>query len=187
MAEPSPCPLALPCRAERKGTTVYFVPKMVPLTKRNVDTRPVASLPASITGVLPHPLGKTATRPAVRAWKWFDECDVDNPRLDALYQEARAISGRERNLAQHVTFTHVTWQSAQITTPCGRQPPRQHLSLDCLLVKEPRRDSSTRLQGTWSSHRRRSIEVWLWGRQVAPKSYKDEFLDALWEIFVPFG
>jgi len=31
------------------------------------------------------------------------------------------------------------------------------------------------------------IDVWLWGRHVAPKAYKDEFLDVLWEIFIPLG
>jgi len=76
-------------QGRKKGDDVLRHPEIVPLMKRNVDTRPVASLPASITGVLPHPLGKTAAKPAVRAQQWFDECDVDNLWLDTLYQEAR--------------------------------------------------------------------------------------------------
>ena len=85
--------------------------------KRNVDTQPVASLPASITEVLPRPLGKTAARPAIRAQQWFNKCDINDLRLDALYQEARAISGQERNLAKCVAFTRITGNLCKIAKP----------------------------------------------------------------------
>jgi len=77
---------------QKKRDDSLHHPKMVPLMKSNVDTKPVASLPASVTGVLPHPLGKMAARPAIQARQWFDECNISDPQLDALYQEARAIS-----------------------------------------------------------------------------------------------
>ena len=44
-----------------------------------------ASLPASVTGVLPRPLGKAPARPAIRTHQWYDECEINNPRLEALY------------------------------------------------------------------------------------------------------
>ena len=52
-------------QGRKKGDNSLRRPEIVPLTKRNVDTQPVASLPTSITGVLPCPLGKMAARPAV--------------------------------------------------------------------------------------------------------------------------
>jgi len=104
-------------QGRKKGDNVLRCPEIVPLPKRNIDTRPVASRPTSITGVLPRPLGKTAAKPAIQAQQWFDECDVDDLWLDALYQEARAISRRERNLAQRVAFTHVTGNLHKIAKP----------------------------------------------------------------------
>ena len=52
-------------QGQKKGDDGLHHPEMVPLTKRNIDTWPAASLPASITGVLLYPLGKTAARPVI--------------------------------------------------------------------------------------------------------------------------
>jgi len=177
-------------QGRKKGDDGLHRPEIVPLMKRNTETQPVASLPASITGVLPRPLGKTATRPVVQAWKWFDECDVNDLWLDALYQEARAISGQERNLAQHVAFTRVTGNLHKIAKP------------DVFPVEDNLPDDIRHWIAYWSRNPFgiprpireehgflivEDIDVWLWGRHVAPKAYKDKFLDILWEIFVPLG
>ena len=44
-----------------------------------------ALLPASVTGVLPHPLGKAPAQPATCTHQWYDECDINDPHLEALY------------------------------------------------------------------------------------------------------
>ena len=56
-----------------------------------VKPRLQASLPASVTGVLPRPLGKAPTRLAICTHQWYDECDINDPHLEALYRESKSL------------------------------------------------------------------------------------------------
>jgi len=102
----------------------------------------------------------------------------------------RAISGQERNLTQRVAFTRVTGNLRKIAKP------------DVFPVEDNLPDDIRHWIAYWSRNPKgiprpiqeehgllivEDIDVWLWGRHVAPKAYKDEFLDVLWEIFVPLG
>ena len=64
--------------------------------------KPVASPPIAITGVLPHPLGKTAVAKA-----WFDKCDVNDPALILLSDQVATIPWAQRSLAQNTAYRHV--------------------------------------------------------------------------------
>ena len=55
---------------EKQGAT------MRPAAKQGAKQKPVASLPMSITGQLPRPLGKVAAIHAIRPLKWYDECET---------------------------------------------------------------------------------------------------------------
>ena len=52
-----------------------------PAVKQGVKQRLVASLPMSITGQLPCPLGKVAAIHAIRPLQWYDECETTDPRF----------------------------------------------------------------------------------------------------------
>ena len=66
--------------------TNYICPNIIyVLLLKIVKPRLQASLPASVTGVLPRPLGKAPARPATRTHQWYDECDISDPHFQALY------------------------------------------------------------------------------------------------------
>ena len=52
-----------------------------PAAKQGMKPRPVASLPMSITGRLPHPLGKTSAIHAIHPLQWHDECKTMDPQF----------------------------------------------------------------------------------------------------------
>ena len=62
----------------------------------------VASSPLAITGMLPHPLGKTAMAKA-----WFDECDVNDPTLILLSDQVATIPWAQCSLAQNTAYRRV--------------------------------------------------------------------------------
>ena len=59
-----------------------------PTAKQGMKQNPVASLLRSITGQLPHPLGKVAAIHALHPSQWYDECEIMDPR----FMEAAAIA-----------------------------------------------------------------------------------------------
>ena len=71
--------------------------------------KPVVSPPIAVTGVLPHPLGKTAAAKA-----WFDECDVNDPTLILLSDQVATILWAQCLLAQNMAFRHVEWHQKQV-------------------------------------------------------------------------
>ena len=60
---------------EKQGTTTC------PAVKQGAKQKPVASLPMSITGQLPHPLGKVAAIHAIHPLQWYDECKTMDPQF----------------------------------------------------------------------------------------------------------
>ena len=72
-----------------------------------------ASLPASVTRVLPHTLGKAPARLANRTHQWYVECDIEDPCLEALFKEAKQLNGWNHNTTQCIMFqcvtTHKCW------------------------------------------------------------------------------
>ena len=97
-----PLPPAQPIQADE-----LHVPKYILLPKI-IKPRLQASLPASVTGVLPRPLGKAPTRLAVRTHQWYDECEINDPLLEALYQEAKLLNGWDQNTTQRIAFQRIT-------------------------------------------------------------------------------
>ena len=60
---------------EKQGTTTH------PAAKQGTKQRPVVSLPMSITGQLPRPLGKVAAIHAIRPLQWHDKCETTDPQF----------------------------------------------------------------------------------------------------------
>src|SRR6266481_7666661 len=57
-------------------------PEYVLVDKQDIPKPPVASLPMSVTGSLPRPLGKAATKSTTHAVQyWFNKCGLDDPHL----------------------------------------------------------------------------------------------------------
>src|SRR6266481_4640940 len=80
-------------------------PEYILVDKQDVPKPPVASLPMSVTGSLPRPLGKAAAKSATRAVRyWFDECGLDDPHLEELYQQSCTMLAKDRLLAQHMAY-----------------------------------------------------------------------------------
>ena len=60
------------------------------------------------------PTGQDPTRPANHTHQWYDECDISDPRLDALYQEAKQLNGQDRNTTQHIAFQRIMNHKCQL-------------------------------------------------------------------------
>ena len=143
----------------------------------------VASPPIAITGMLPHPLGKAATTKA-----WFDECDVNDPALILLSDQAAAIPWAQRSLAQNTVYRHVEWhwkQAARMFAfPVDEAwPPNikkwaTEWSMNPIGLPRPIR------QDEHSLLNQDDIDIWLWLRAVVPEhNPKGAFDHALWPIF----
>ena len=70
------------CSVPQQGATMH------PAVKQGTKQRPVASLPMSITGQLPCPLGKVVAIHTIRPLQWYDECEL----MDPWFVEAAAIA-----------------------------------------------------------------------------------------------
>ena len=70
------------CPVEKQGPTMH------PAAKQGVKQKLVASLLLSITGQLPHPLGKVVVIHMLHPSQWYDECET----MDPQFVEAAAIA-----------------------------------------------------------------------------------------------
>ena len=133
-----PLPPAQPIQADE-----LRLPKYVLLLKI-VKPQLQASLPASVTRVWPCPLGKAPTRPATCTHQWYDECDISDPHLEALYREAKLLNGRDQNTAQRIVFQRISnynrWLHKPDVFPVEEGLPPQYPNLGWILGPEPGRD-----------------------------------------------
>ena len=176
-----PLPPAQPIQADGLRLPEYVLPPKI------AKPRLQALLPASVTGVLPCPLGTAPARPATRTRQWYDECDISDPRLETLYREAKLLNGRDQNTAQRIAFQRITNHNRRLRKP------------DVFPVEEGLPPDIQTWVGYWARNPEgiprpihevhgllleEDINVWLWSRHVAPKQHRNEFLDVLWNIFV---
>ena len=52
-----------------------------PTVKQGTKQKPVVLLPMSITGQLPHPLGKVAVIHSIHPLQWYDKCETTDPQF----------------------------------------------------------------------------------------------------------
>ena len=139
--------------------------------------KPVASLPITVTGTLPCPLGKTAAAKA-----WFDECDVNDPTLILLSDQAAAILRAQRSLAQNMAYRHVERHRKQVARTFAfpvdeAWPPDIKKWATEWSMNPIRQDEHSLLNQD-------DIDVWLWLQAVIPEHNPKEVVDhALWPIF----
>ena len=153
--------------------------------------RLVASLPISVTGQLPRPLGKTAALSLYWPRAWYEDCLLDEPQFIELWEQANATPVAQRTVAHHVVIKRQHQQLVWDTKPdafivAATLPPELaywvgHWARNPAGVPKPiRKDEFGRLDLG-------DLNVWLWSRTVAPETYKGKFIAALWDIFLTIG
>ena len=98
------------CPVEEQGAT------MCPAAKQGTKQRPVALLPMSITGQLPHPLGKVAAIHAICPLQWYDKCKTTDPQFVEAAAIACNIPVVNRTPEQHRVF-HCHHHAVRDTQP----------------------------------------------------------------------
>ena len=145
--------------------------------------KPVVSLPIAVTSMLPCPLGKTAAAKA-----WFDKCDINDPALILLSDQAAAIPQAQRLLAQNTAYRHVEWHQKQVARmfafPVDEAwPPNikkwvTEWSMNPIGLPHPI------CQDEHSLLNQDNIDVWLWLQAIVPEHNPKGVLDhTLWPIF----
>ena len=87
------------CPAVKQGNTTTH-----PVAKPGMKPRPVDSLPMSITGWLPCPLGKTPAIHTIHLLQWYDECETMDPWFVEVVSTALATLATDRTPEQHVVL-----------------------------------------------------------------------------------
>ena len=128
----------------------------------------VASLPIAITGMLPRPLGKTAAAKA-----WFDECNINDPALILLSDQAATILQAQHLLTQNTAYRRVEQHRKQAARTFAfpideAWPPNikkwvTEWSMNPIGLPRPIRQDKHGLLN------RDDIDVWLW-LQAVPRS-----------------
>ena len=145
--------------------------------------KPVASLPIAVTGMLPRPLGKTTTAKA-----WFNECDVNDPALILLSDQAAAIPWAQRLLAQNMAYRcverHRKQAARMFAFPVDEAWPPDikkwatQWSMNPISLPHPIH------QDEHSLLNQDNIDVWLWLQAIIPEHNPKGVLDhTLWPIF----
>ena len=108
------------CPVSQQGTT------MRPAVKQGTKQRPVASLPMSITGQLPCPLGKVAAIHAIRPLQWYDECEtMDHQFVEVATTAANTpvVNRTPEQRGVHCHYQHALrdaqplWFTVDVDTP----------------------------------------------------------------------
>ena len=92
-------------------------PAAILLPKKVAKLRLVASLPISITGQLPQPLGKTAALSPYRPRAWYEDCPFDEPQFIELWEQASLTPIAQRTVAHHVVIKRRCQQHMRATKP----------------------------------------------------------------------
>ena len=87
------------------------------LPKKVAKPRPVASLPISVTGQLPQPLGKTAALSPYRPRAWYEDCPFDEPQFIELWEQANLTPLAQCTVAHHVVIKGWHQQHMRDTKP----------------------------------------------------------------------
>ena len=91
-----------------QGTDTHPVPQQGtttrPAVKQGAKQRLVASLPMSITGQLPHSLGKVAAFHTIHPLQWYDECETTDPRFMEVAAAAATTPATNRTPEQRGVY-----------------------------------------------------------------------------------
>jgi len=78
------------------------------LTEEDLTPPPVASPPISVTGELPHPLGKAAPpNYTLRTREWFKDCELMDARFIQLFTQALSVPATKRDAVQRIACKHM--------------------------------------------------------------------------------
>ena len=88
------------------------------LPKTVAKPQPVASLPISVMGKLPRPLGKTAAFSPYRPQAWYEDCPLDEPQFIKLWEQANLTPLAQRTITHHVIIKRRRQQHMRDTKQC---------------------------------------------------------------------
>ena len=169
----------------QQGTTTH------PAVKQGVKQRPVASLPMSITGQLPHPLGKVVAIHAIRPLQWYDECELTDPWFMEVVAITCNTPAVNRTTEQHGVYHHhhCACQDAQplhfavdVDTPVNIRHWIEEWSWNPIGMPRAICEED---QGHLNED---DLDVWLWYRGIIPKTHDSLFERIVWhDIFLTPG
>ena len=160
------------CPVSQQGTTTR------PAVKQGAKQRPVALLPMSITGQLPHPLGKVAAIHSICPLQWYDECEITDPRFVEV-----ATTTANTPVANHTPEqcgVHRHYQRALRDV----QPLRFAVHVDtpddiCCWIKgwlqNPIGMPRAICEEDQAHLNKDDLDVWLWYRSIVPKTHNGLF------------
>ena len=92
-------------------------PAAMLLSKKVAKPQPVASLPISVMGQLPWPLGKTAALSPYQPRAWYEDCPLDEPQFIELWEQANLTPLVQCTVAHHVIIKRRRQQHMRDTKP----------------------------------------------------------------------
>ena len=130
-----------------------------------------------------NPMGKTAVAKA-----WFDECDVNDPTLILLSDQAATVPWAQRSLAQNTAYRHVEWHwkhaARTFAFPVNEAWPSDIKKWVTEWLMNPIGLPCPIRQDEHGLLNQDDIDIWLWLQAVVPDhNPKGAFDHALWHIF----
>jgi hypothetical protein len=151
-------------------------------------TRPIASQPIAVTGVLPTPLGRTtaaSNRPRPRGW--FDTCDIESAEFQAALARARSLPNGTHSAVDHAVLNRATRERKRANrVPAFAEEPTLPAEMQEWINKWANNPEGTPCPIRDDEHGRLSIpdiDVWLWSKKVTPPDSPKAFRSLLWGIF----
>ena len=145
----------------------------------------------SITGQLPHPLGKVAAIHAIRPLKWYDECETTDPRFVEVAAAAASMPATNRTPEQCGVYRRHqrALRDAQplrftmdVDTPDDIRHWIEEWSWNPIGMPRAIREED---QGRLNED---DLDVWLWYRSIVPKTHDGLFERIVWHnIFLTPG
>ena len=169
----------------QQGTTTH------PAVKQGAKQRLVASLPMSITGQLPCPLGKVVEIHAIHPLQWYDKCELTDPRFVEVAAIACNTPALNRTAKQHGVYRHhhhARWDAqplhfaVDVDMPVNIRHWIEEWSQNPIrMPRVIRKEDQGRLNED-------DLDVWLWYRGIVPKTHNSLFKRIVWcDIFLTPG
>ena len=169
---------------EKQGTT------MNPAAKQGAKQRLVVSLPMSITGQLPHPLGKVAVIHTIRPLQWYDECETMYPRFveaAAITCDIPAVNHTPKQRGVFHRHHHAIRDVQPLHFPVDVNTPKDI----CHWIREWSWNPIGMLQAIHEDQghlNKDDLDVWLWYQGIISKTHDGLFERLVWcDIFLTPG
>ena len=173
------------CPVSQQGATTR------PAVKQGTKQQLVASLPMSITGQLPHPLGKVAAIHSIRPLQWYDKCEITDPwfmEAAAIACNTPAVNCTSKQRRVYLCHHHTHQDAQPLCFTVDVDTPDDI----CRWIKEWSRKPIGMPQAIREEDQghlnKDNLDVWLWYRGIVPKTHNSLFERIIWhDIFLTPG